>query len=55
MNCKKMDCQLYKNKIDNINQINCYAWQIISLQPNFMAQRSVLKAEHKYILNDTER
>ena len=48
------DCQLCKDKIDDINRIDCCARRIISLQPDFLAQRSaleevILEAGHKCI------
>ncbi len=48
------DCQLCKDKIDDITQIDCCAWWIISLQPDFLSQKSaleevILEAGHKCI------
>ena len=48
------DCQLYKDKIVDENRVDCCARQIISLQPDFLAQKSaleelILEAGHKCI------
>jgi len=50
----KADCQLCKNKIDDINRTDCCARRIISLQPDFLSQKSaleevILEAGHKCI------
>ncbi len=37
------DCQLCKDKIDDINQVDCCTWWIISLQPDFLKQKSALE------------
>ena len=54
LNRLNTDCKLCKDKIDDINQINCYAYKIIALQPDFLLQKStlkepILKAGHKCI------
>ncbi len=48
------DCQLCKNKIEDMNQTNCCVRRIISLQPDFLSQKSaleevILEARHRYI------
>ncbi len=48
------NCQLCKDKTDDIIQTDCYARQIISLQPDFLVQKNtleetILKAGHKCI------
>jgi hypothetical protein len=48
------DCQLCKDKIDDENRVDCCARRIISLQPDFLNQRSaleevILEAGHKCI------
>jgi hypothetical protein len=48
------DCQLCKDKVDDINRTDCCTRQIILLQPDFMEQKSALKeaileAGHKCI------
>ncbi|PKB93888.1 hypothetical protein RhiirA5_303668, partial [Rhizophagus irregularis] len=48
------DCQLCKDKINDENCVDCYARQIISLQPDFLEQKSaleevILEAKHKCI------
>src|SRR6266542_4098985 len=37
------DCQLCKNKIEDMNWTNCCAQRIISLQPDFLSQKSMLE------------
>ncbi|UZO29111.1 uncharacterized protein OCT59_022601 [Rhizophagus irregularis] len=37
------DCQLCKDKVDDITRIDCCARRIISLQPDFLAQKSALE------------
>ena len=48
------DCQLCKNKVEDMNRTNCCARRIISLQPDFLSQKSaleevIMEAEHKCI------
>lgn len=48
------DCKLYKDKIEDINQTDYCARRIISLQPDFLSQKSaleeaILEAGHKCI------
>jgi len=48
------DCQLCKNKIEDMNRIDCCARRIISLQLDFLSQKSeleevILEAGHKCI------
>ena len=43
LNRLNTDCKLCKDKIDDINQMNCYAHKIIALQPDFLLQKSMLK------------
>ena len=44
LNKLNTDCKLCKNiKVDDINQINCYIHKIITLQPDFLLQKSMLK------------
>ena len=54
LNRLNTDCKLCKDKIDDINQMNCYVHKIIALQPDFLLQKStlnepILKAGHKCI------
>ena len=54
LNRLNTDCKLCKDKIDDINQMNCYAHKIIALQSDFLLQKStlkkpILKAGHKCI------
>ena len=54
LNRLNTDCKLCKDKIDDINQMNCYTHKIIAIQPDFLLQKStlkepILKAGHKYI------
>jgi len=37
------DCKLCKNKIEDINRTDCYTQRIISLQPDFLSQKSALE------------
>ena len=48
------DCKLCKDKVDDINQTDCYAHRIIALQLDFLLQKSaleeaILEAGHKCI------
>ena len=48
------DCQLCKDKIDDITRTDCCARRILSLQPDFLAQKSaleevIIEAGHKCI------
>ena len=48
------DCQLCKDKIDDITRTDCCARRILSLQPDFLAQKSaleevIMEAGHKCI------
>ena len=43
LNRLNTDCKLCKDKIDDINQMNCYAHKIIALQPDFLLQKSMLE------------
>jgi len=48
------DCQLCKDKVEDINRTDCCAQRIISLQPDFLLQKSaleeaILEAGHKCI------
>ncbi len=42
-NSLNANCQLCKDKIDDITRIDCCAWRIISLQPDILAQKSALE------------
>ena len=48
------NCKLCKDKVNDINQMNCYARRIIALQLDFLLQKSaleeaILEAGHKCI------
>ncbi|CAG8653158.1 9157_t:CDS:1, partial [Paraglomus occultum] len=48
------DCNLCKDKVDDINRTDCCARRIVSLQPDFLSQKSaleevILEAGHKCI------
>ena len=48
------DCKLCKDKVDDINRVDCCARKIISLQPDFLSQKSaleevILEAGHRCI------
>ena len=46
LNRLNTDCKLCKDKIDDINQMNCYAHKIIALQPDFFITKKYVKKTH---------